>query len=184
MDNRERIALGGRPVGALLLFRSTEKDTFTPVLLELLARLAENVSFAVGNFERAKEKVEAEKRIEYLATLDSLKGLPNRESFNQLLQRRPSRLRGLCCRRDSAPVRLSRCHKISSGRSATRQGTVGQSLAALACKWVHSAPRYPAYIRSFSIRDSAERATICPNIARRMLPWCFRGTEKPKLLSS
>src|SRR6202035_914794 len=41
----------GDRVEGLLIFNSTERGTFTPELVELLQRLAENVSFAVGNFD-------------------------------------------------------------------------------------------------------------------------------------
>ncbi len=41
---------------ACLIFNSTERDTFTPEMIELLWRLAENVSFALSNFDRIDEK--------------------------------------------------------------------------------------------------------------------------------
>jgi diguanylate cyclase (GGDEF)-like protein len=54
--------------------------------VELLARLAENISFALDNFDRADEKTKADERIEYLASHDGLTNLPNRELFNELLR--------------------------------------------------------------------------------------------------
>lgn len=74
----------GQTVG-VLLFCAAEKDAFTPAAVDLLQRIADNISFALDNFDRADEKLEAEERIEYLASHDSLTGLPNREMFNQLL---------------------------------------------------------------------------------------------------
>jgi diguanylate cyclase (GGDEF)-like protein len=74
----------GQAVG-VLLFMSAELNTFTPEFVELLQRLAANVSFALENFDRADEKVRAEERIRYLATHDHLTDLPNRTMFNQLL---------------------------------------------------------------------------------------------------
>jgi diguanylate cyclase (GGDEF)-like protein len=74
----------GQAVG-VMLFLSSEKDTFTPEFAELLQRLADNVSFALENFDRADEKTKADERIEYLASHDSLTNLPNREMFNELL---------------------------------------------------------------------------------------------------
>jgi diguanylate cyclase (GGDEF)-like protein len=69
----------------VLVFMSSEKDAFTPELVELLVRLANNVSFALDNFDRADEKARADERIQYVATHDGLTDLPNRAMFNQLL---------------------------------------------------------------------------------------------------
>jgi diguanylate cyclase (GGDEF)-like protein len=74
----------GESVG-VLLFLAGEEGVFTGDLVELLARLAENISFALDNFDRADEKTSADARIEYLASHDSLTNLPNREMFNELL---------------------------------------------------------------------------------------------------
>ncbi|TQF34596.1 GAF domain-containing protein [Bradyrhizobium sp. UNPA324] len=70
----------------VMIYMSTEPATFTAEFVELLQRLADNVSFAVENFDRADAKNEADERIEYLASHDSLTDLPNRETFNGLLR--------------------------------------------------------------------------------------------------
>ena len=83
---RFRCSRAGR-WSAFIVFVATEKDTFTPEFAELLQRLADNVSFALENFDRVDEKAQADQRIEYLASHDSLTNLPNREMFNGMLRR-------------------------------------------------------------------------------------------------
>ncbi len=75
----------GQAVG-VMIYMSTEKDTFTPEFSGLLQRLADNVSFALESFDRADEKTKADERIEYLASHDGLTQLPNREMFNEMLR--------------------------------------------------------------------------------------------------
>jgi diguanylate cyclase (GGDEF)-like protein len=77
--------LKGSEATGVLLFLSSEKDAFTDELVDLLARLAENISFALENFDRDEQKRQADEQIQYLATHDALTGLPNRAMFNELL---------------------------------------------------------------------------------------------------
>lgn len=78
------LVVDGKAVG-VLVFLSKEIGAFTPELTALLKRLADNISFALENFDRGEEKTKADARIEYLASHDSMTDLPNREMFNQLL---------------------------------------------------------------------------------------------------
>ncbi len=61
--------LNGDRAAGVLIFHSPDLGTFTPELVELLQRLAENVSFALGNFDRADEKAKAEKQKDRLAEM-------------------------------------------------------------------------------------------------------------------
>jgi diguanylate cyclase (GGDEF)-like protein len=74
----------GQSIGVLSL-HSRELNTFTPQLIDLLQRIADNVSFSLENFDRADAKAKADEQVKYLATHDGLTGLPNRRMFSQLL---------------------------------------------------------------------------------------------------
>ena len=75
----------GQVVG-VLLFLSSMPGAFTSELVALLQRLADNIVFALENFDRSDEKLVADQRIHHLATHDGLTGLPNRGMFGQLLE--------------------------------------------------------------------------------------------------
>src|SRR6202035_5864877 len=59
---------GDKAVG-VLLFLSPDEGAFTGDLVELLARLAENVCFALDNFDRAEEKARTEEQKERLTRM-------------------------------------------------------------------------------------------------------------------
>jgi diguanylate cyclase (GGDEF)-like protein len=73
----------GQSIGVVLFF-VTKAWASDKEIVALLARMAENVSVALENFDRASEKVQADHRIQYLATHDHLTGLPNRVAFQEL----------------------------------------------------------------------------------------------------
>jgi GAF domain-containing protein len=56
------------PVG-VMIYMSLDKDTFTSEFSELLQRLADNVSFALENFDRADDKARTETQKERLTRM-------------------------------------------------------------------------------------------------------------------
>jgi len=62
------LMVSGRPVG-VMFFISSEKNTFTPEFAELLQRLTDNVSFAIGTFDRADEKARTESQKDRLTRM-------------------------------------------------------------------------------------------------------------------
>lgn len=88
--------LKGDTVVGVILFLSAEHDIFTQPMVDLLARLAENISFALANFERVEEKRRAERQISFLARHDPLTGLPNRATFNHLIEAAVKEARASC----------------------------------------------------------------------------------------
>ena len=81
----------GDRVEGLLIFNSTERGTFTPELIELLQRLAENVSFAVGNFDRVDEKTRIEEQKEHLTRMFAALS-----ATNEAIMRAKSRAESTC----------------------------------------------------------------------------------------
>jgi diguanylate cyclase (GGDEF)-like protein len=70
------LLVDGQPVG-VMLFISAETDTFTAEFAELLQRLADNVSFALGSFDRADEKAKIEEQKERLTRMFAALGATN-----------------------------------------------------------------------------------------------------------
>ncbi len=70
------LLIDGQPVG-VMLFISAETDTFTAEFAELLQRLADNVSFALGSFDRADEKAKTEEQKERLTRMFAALGATN-----------------------------------------------------------------------------------------------------------
>ena len=62
------LLVSGQAVG-VMFFISSEKNTFTPEFAELLQRLTDNVSFAIGTFDRADKKARTEIQKERLTRM-------------------------------------------------------------------------------------------------------------------
>lgn len=70
----------------IMLISSAYRGTFTPPAAQLMARLANNVAFALDRFEQAEKKARAEAQLRWLAMHDPLTQLPNRSLFGQRLR--------------------------------------------------------------------------------------------------
>lgn len=73
-----------RPLGVLYLC-SSQRRAFDEEVIALMERMAENVAHALRTLEHEADRQRAEERVRYLATHDSLTGLPNRAMFGELL---------------------------------------------------------------------------------------------------
>ncbi len=78
------LIMSGQSMGVLQFF-ATELDAFTPPLIDVMTRVAANISFALENFDRIEAKLKADQQLSYLATHDALTGLLNRSAFAQTL---------------------------------------------------------------------------------------------------
>lgn len=75
----------GRPFGVLYLCAG-DRRAFDSEVIALMERMADNVSHALRTLEHEADRKRAEERVRYLATHDSLTGLPNRAMFEELLE--------------------------------------------------------------------------------------------------
>ncbi|GGY78765.1 sensor domain-containing protein [Marinobacter zhanjiangensis] len=74
----------GRALGVIYLCAG-ERRAFDAEVIALIERMADNLSHALLTLEHEADRKRAEERVRYLATHDSLTGLPNRAMFGELL---------------------------------------------------------------------------------------------------
>jgi diguanylate cyclase (GGDEF)-like protein len=74
----------GEPVGVFFLC-AAQRRAFDDEVLRLLQRMMDNLVFGLQTLEHEADREQAEARVRYLATHDSLTGLPNRVLFGELL---------------------------------------------------------------------------------------------------